>query len=388
MSGEGSFSKKITILYIITGLDTGGAEIMLCNLLAGINKEKIFPVVISLAGEGSLSPQLEGMGVRVYNMNMRQGKIPSLGDIVKIIKLAGRIRPDIIHGWMYHGNLAALLTRFFLFRSIRVLWTIHHSVSSIVQEKPMTAKVIRAGAWLSGLPSRIIYVSEVSRKQHALLGYSEKKAGVITNGVDINSFVPATDSGRSLREELKLPGGIFLVGLLARYHPMKDHENFLQAAALLQKRKGNVHFILAGTNVDWNNTALKEILQRLQIQHISILGERSDSRALIGALDILSLSSAYGEAFPLVILEAMSCEVPCVATDVGDIAIIIGDTGQVVPPRNSSALADAWENMMRRSTEERKALGKAAREKVSREYTLESVIEKYEKLYQDVISFK
>ena len=272
-TGENA-SKKITVVYIITGLHTGGAEIMLWNILSGMDKAHFNPQVISLVDGGAIADRIRQLGVQVYSMNMEPGKIPSPLILFKLVKLARSLKPGIIQGWMYHGNIAAQLTAFFLSRKIPVFWNIHHSVDSLSQEKSSTGKIIRLGAWMSKLPAGIIYVSETARKQHALLGYDDKKSSVITNGVDVNLFVPSADHGRSVRETLQLPfAETFLSYWHAGpvYHPMKkDHENFLRcAAALLQEHAGDVHFVLAGTKVNWENRELKEMVERLKIPHIS-----------------------------------------------------------------------------------------------------------------------
>jgi glycosyltransferase involved in cell wall biosynthesis len=101
----------------------------------------------------------------------------------------------------------------------------------------------------------------------------------------------------------------------------------------------------------------------------------------MAALDILSLSSAFGEGFPNAIGEAMACEVPCVVTDVGDSAEIVGDAGLVVPPRNPTAMAEAWETLLAKSPEERRVLGRAARERIARNFSLDVVTRQYEILY-------
>ena len=168
---------------------------------------------------------------------------------------------------------------------------------------------------------------------------------------------------------------------------MKDHINFFQAAALIVNDYPQVNFVLAGTDVDFNNSTLTELITELNLANrVHLLGERRDINRIIPALDILSLSSAFGEAFPLVVGEAMSCGVPCTVTDVGDSALIVADTGRVVPPQNSVALADAWKDLISIGDKGREALGKAARERIITSFSLESVVNRYEKLYETAFS--
>ena len=103
---------------------------------------------------------------------------------------------------------------------------------------------------------------------------------------------------------------------------------------------------------------------------------------VLSSLDLLLLSSAYGESFPNVIAEAMSCEVPCVATEVGDSSLIIGDTGFIVPPGNPQALAEAAVKLLTNDSARIK-LGKNARERIKKEYSIGTITIDYEKLFTD-----
>ena len=196
--------------------------------------------------------------------------------------------------------------------------------------------------------------------------------------------MPSSQAKVSFRSELGLPEETFLIGLICRYHPMKDHANFIQAAAILLKHYPQVHFVLVGTEVDHKNQNLNQIIQELKIANqIHLLGERKDIPRITAALDIASSSSAYGEAFPLVLAEAMSCGIPCVVTDVGDSGWIVGNTGIVVPPKQPKALADAWKDLILNS--DRIALGQAARARILEYFSLESVVTQYEALYENLI---
>ena len=167
---------------------------------------------------------------------------------------------------------------------------------------------------------------------------------------------------------------------------MKDHANFLQSAALILKANPGIHFLMAGPQVNQKNPTLHQLIQKLEISnHIHLLEERNDMPRLTAALDISSSASAYGEAFPLILGEAMSCGVPCVATNVGDSGWIVGNTGRVVPPRNPEALANAWQELINIGSKGRQALGKAARDRIIECFALDSVVNQYEKLYENLL---
>ncbi|MDZ7959736.1 MAG: glycosyltransferase [Aulosira sp. DedQUE10] len=374
--------------HVITGLYTGGAEMMLYNLLSRTNRELFSPMVISLMDRGTLSDRIESLGIPVYTIGMKPSALPTPAVVLRLLKTINQHNPDLIQGWMYHSNLAAWIASVLSLNKIPVVWNIHHSISGLAYEKKMTQTLIKLGARISKSINRVVFVSHNSKAQHESLRYNAENGCVIPNGFDTSKFKPSDEARLKVRAELGLPSDTFLIGLICRYHPMKDHNNFLQAAAFLQKDYPDVHFVLVGTNVERNNTVLQQSIQELKVSHIHLLGERTDIPVMTAALDIASSSSAYGEAFPMIAGEAMSCCVPCVVTDVGDSAWAVGDAGRVVPPRNSEALANAWKELIMMGEEERKALGKAARARVIECFSLGSVVAQFENLYADLLSEK
>ncbi|MEA5597651.1 glycosyltransferase [Rivularia sp. UHCC 0363] len=373
---------KFVIVFITTDLDMGGAEIMLYNLLSKINRQRFCPVVVSLIDGGVWGNRIKALGIPVHTIKMQQGR-PTPTGLLRLIKTVNQLKPDIIQGWMYHGNLAAQLASIFSAGKIRVFWSIHHSPTSLSSERIMTRAIIKVGANISQFNHKVIFVSQNSQKLHEQLGYNSDNSCVIPNGFDTDLFKHSVTAKRELRDELNLPESSLMIGLICRYHPMKDHANFLKAAALIANNYSEVNFILAGTDVDENNTFISRLIEELNISsQVHLLGERHDIDRILAGLDIVSLSSAYGEAFPLVIGEAMSCGVPCVVTDVGDSGLIVGHTGKIVPPSNSQALANAWKDLISIGAEGREVLGKAARERIIASFSLESVVNRYEKLYE------
>jgi glycosyltransferase involved in cell wall biosynthesis len=376
------------IVYITTGLYTGGAENMLYKLLSKINRERFNPVVVSLMDHGTVGDRIASLGVPVYTIGMKSG-MPTPAAIWKLIRTMRQLKPDLIQGWMYHGNLAALVAKFFSSPKIPVLWGIRCSVYSLALQKRMTASIIKFCAALSRFTTEIVFVSQIAKKQHETLGYPSEKNSVIPNGFETSLFTPSSEARLNVRSELGLAETSFLIGLIARYHPMKDHTNFLHAAALLLKSYPDVHFVLVGREVHTENKVLKNLIQDLGIsQHIHLLGERRDMNRLTAALDIACSASAYGEGFPNVIGEAMSCGVPCAVTDVGDSGWIVGNTGRVVPPRSPEALAHAWKELIVLGSEGREILGKAARARIIECFSLDSVVHQYESLYESALAKK
>ena len=204
---------------------------------------------------------------------------------------------------------------------------------------------------------------------------------VIPNGFDLAKFVRDSDAGARIRHELSIPDDVPVVGLLARFHPDKDHANFLAAARLVSRVNPRATFVLAGDGIEWSNATL--VAEIGDLRNIRLLSRCSDVTSLLSGMDVMALSSR-SEAFPNVLGEAMSCGVPCVATDCGDSREIIGATGRVVPTRNPAALAGGILELLALAPGERAALGVAATARVRERYDLRVVARQYADLYREV----
>ena len=371
----------IKITYVTTGLGVGGAEVMLYNLLAKIDRSKFEPSVVTLMSGGVYREKIESLGIQVLTADMKQAK-PTPGSLYRTFKLLKETQPQLLQGWMYHGNIAAQLFSFLTFKSCPVIWTIHHSLNNIKTEKKTTQALIRIGARLSIFASRITYVSSVSQSQHYKLKYSKKNTEVLSNGFDLNIFNKNNSAREIFRQNIEVPKDAYLIGSMARYHPMKDHKNLIKAASIFLKNRDNVYFVLLGTNIDTNNKELIEYIESHNIgDNIKLLGERQDVKDIMPALDILTSSSSFGEAFPMVLGEAMACEIPCVATDIGDTKLIIGDFGKVVEPKNPLSLADKWAEIYSLNSVQKNKLGKDARKHIADNFSLEKIVHRYENIY-------
>ena len=179
---------------------------------------------------------------------------------------------------------------------------------------------------------------------------------------------------------------MFLIGSIARFHPQKDHRNFIKAAGLLHKRKPDVHFLLCGEDIDSNNNILLTQIDSEEIRdNCHLLGKRKNIPEIQASLDILTMHSSFGDSFPLVVGEAMASSTPCVVTDIGDSFYLVGDTGKVVTPGNPNTLVKAWEEFIDMDRSELKKLGENARKRVLSKFSIQSVVLKYEKLYEKVV---
>lgn len=367
------------IIHLITDLDTGGAEMMLLKLLAHMDGERFANVVISLTDRGTLGEQIAALGVPVFTLGMRRGLPNPLG-IGRLVRLLRQEKPDILQTWLYHADLLGTISS----RLVHVptlCWNIRCSDMDMSRYSRLSRLVLHILAGLSGCPDIVIVNSEAGRRLHETLRYSPRRWEIVPNGFDLNRFHPDPAARQSLREELDVPPDTVLISLVARFDPMKDHHTFLEAAGRIAHEQSSVHFVLAGKGIE----QLAGIVDEMGLgARVHLLGERSDIPRIMAALDILALSSAFGEGFPNVVGEAMACGIPCVATDVGDAASIIGETGIVVQPRDPAGMADAWKQLIEMPDAERQALGKDARRRVERLFSIESIVGRYQSLYRGI----
>lgn len=371
------------IVHIITALNTGGAERSLYSLLSGGLSAVADCRVISMTDPGHFGPKIAALDIPVDTLDMPIGK-PTLGGLRKLRSLVKDIRPDIIQGWMYHGNIAATFGRTVCPGRPALAWNIRHSVHDLAVEKRSTRFAIQVNKIMSGSPDSIIYNSLVAREQHEALGYVSQGGSVIANGFDLSVWRPNSEARDRLRAQLGVGGDARIVGLVSRYHPMKDVNNFLRAMRPLMEGNTSLHCLLCGRDLDLQNPALADDLRALPQDRLHILGLRDDLPDIYPALEVLCLSSAWGEGFPNVLGEAMACGVPCVATDVGDSRHVIADTGRLVPVSDTPALTAALEEMVSLSQEALQDQSARARSRVETNYPIEGTIQAYIEHYREL----
>ena len=375
--------KPLRLLFITTGLATGGAEMALLRLIRHL-PEGIRTQVISLTDAGTVGPRLRELGIPLETLEMHPGWVSPLA-FLRLIRLIRRARPDIVQTWMYHADLlGGLAARLAGVR--RVVWGLRHSNQDADKNKRSTRMVAKVCARLSGwLPAAILSCSEQARRVHSNLGYRDELISVLPNGIEIDRFRPDATSRQTLREELALPSNTPLVALIARFHAQKNHQGFLRGAALVQRQRPDVHFILAGHGVDSGNVQLLAWLNDAGVATTThLLGERGDVPRLMAAVDVVA-SASWGEAFPNVLAEAMACGTPCAATDAGDSAKIIGDTGRIVPVGDMPALAQAMIELLEQPVAVRTAASEQARARIIERFGIVAVAAEHAAFYRRLV---
>lgn len=373
----------MNVAMIITGLDTGGAEMMLLKVLERLDV-RFSPHVISLTSLGEIGPRIQALGIPVEALGMQSG-IPNPMAFLRLVRRLDVLQPDVVHTWMYHadllGGLAARLARV-----PTVAWGIRNSNLDRDKTKLLTRVVARACARVSHwVPDRILSCSEEARQAHVDYGYAADKMVVIPNGFDLARFRPDVQARASVRTELGVEADTPLVGLIGRFDPQKNHAGFFDAASCLHARLPTAHFLLAGKAINEANGELMQVIESRGLRHVThLLGMRSDVPRLMAALDVLA-SSSYGEAFPNVLGEAMASGVPCAVTDVGDCPYIVGDTGLVVRSGDMTGLASALEDLLTRSLTEKTASRECARARVAEHFEIGRIVAQYEDFYDEVV---
>ena len=361
------------VTHIITGLERGGAERSLYNLLTNGLEGPIKNRVISLMSEGYYGPLLKKAGIPLTCLNMSRGKINPKA-LWKLRLALLKDKPDILQGWMYHGNLAATLGSILCSKPVKLGWNIRLSLEIFSDSGIKTKAAIKLGAWLSSWAQSIIYNSKRSLSQHRKIGFANRYDHFIPNGFITNQWAPNETIRKKVRDELSIPENNRVIGYIGRGDEQKDLPNLFKAFDKVSQKYPDTILIAIGLNLD---------KYKFQSKSVKFLGQRSNIHELILSFDILCLSSR-AEGFPNVIGEAMSSGLPCVTTDVGDASDIVGDTGWVAKPRDSNQLANCLDAALTCTPHELKNLGNQARKRIIDNFSMTLVKERYISLYQSL----
>lgn len=328
----------MNVVHVITGLENGGAEGVLFRLVTHDVKNK--HVVISLRGEGKYGPLLQSAGIDVHCLHWNN-IFSLLFGFFSLIKIIKSYEADVVQTWMYHADLLGGCAAY-LSGVKKIFWGIRHSDLSHNDSKRITRIIAKVCAIMSNvIPTKIICCANKASEVHVNIGYKKNKIIVIPNGYDMSNMVVSTPSVQNVKNEMNI-GNDFVIGMVGRYHPQKDHANLLESLSYIKEKGCSFVCVLVGNGMDINNSALKSKIEDLQLEdYIRLLGPRPDIPVIMNALDLHVLSSKSGEGFPNVVAEAMACGTQCVVTDVGDAKKIVGDLGWCVNSEDSRALGDA-----------------------------------------------
>jgi len=367
-----------TIAHIVSGLEQGGAEHFLTSVITHDHLASFEHRVVSLRSAGFFGPPLTAAGVPVDTLDLRLHTLPA--GLSRLRRLMRQINPDLVQGWMYHGNLAASLAARWVERPVPVLWNIRHSVADPAREPPGIRLLIRAHGLMAGKVSCCLFNSEAARRHHQELGLTPPVTMVIPNGVDTDRFRPDIDRRSALRTRLRLSADDLVVGHVGRWHPMKNQRGLIDAVRALRSSHPGLQLVLVGRGVT-------EAHQSAGVAEpwVHCLPATREIERLYPGFDLFCLPSLWGEAWPNALAEAMACGVPALARAVGDSDRILGDPDRLIEGDRSSDIAVAVERMLSLPQARRVELGQRDRARIVAEYPLSATARAYADLYRRML---
>jgi glycosyltransferase involved in cell wall biosynthesis len=381
-----SGTRALRVAHIVTNLEVGGAETALERLSLAADPSVLTNAIWSLRDIGTIGRRLRAAGIPTSAAGMRPGG-RMLTAWRTLRSEVSAFMPDILQGWMYHGNLAASALAWQLPQRPRLLWNIRGSLRALSNEKWSTRLVIAASRLFAGSVARIVNNSASSVQDHIKLGYPSGRWCVIPNGFDTERFRPRPEQQGALREQLAISSPTtIIIGAVGRNHAIKGHRFFIEAIKDLARRGHDVTGVLVGPGWEPESAAARA----LNVGNDNLfrcLGTLERTELLYSGLDIMCLPS-LSEGFPNVVAEAMSCGVPCVVTDVGDVAAIVADTAELAAAGDVTSLRDALERCIVAGVNTRHARGEAARARIVQCYSEVRMARAYQDLYQEVMAEK
>lgn len=372
------------VLFLLRSLNHGGVERQVIELVKNMNYQRFDVHVVTFYDGGALKPALDELpSVQVYSLS-KKGRWDFFGFWVSLFKLFRQISPDVVQTYLDVPNSYGLIVG----KLVGAKISLGVSASYIDFSKyDWTRRLVyNTGAMLSRFADVIIANSHVGKTYNTEHGYSAKNMIVIPNGIDTNTFFPDVSSGMRMRARWGIGQDEQVIGIVGRLDAMKDHQNFLQAAALVFAQNKNARFVCIGRGLPAYVDELKRLSASL-LPEDRVLWvhdcEDADLPPAYNAFDVL-VSSSYGEGLPVVIGEGMACGLPCVVTDVGDSALAVGDAGFAVPARDAQALADAICAILNMPVAEYERLSEGARKRVLENYSINMMASAYEAVYASV----
>lgn len=369
--------ENLDILYICNSLDLGGAEKILKEIVLNLknyNKE-----IICLTGRGFHSNYLENKGIKIFYCNMNKNIFNFL-NLIRIYKIILNKKPKIIHSFLFHSDvIASILGKLALTKFI--IWSVHHDFKKFDNKFLRNIQVKFLSIISHIIPIKIIFCSKRSLVNHEKFGFSKRKSILIKNGICTQKFKPRKNIYFKFRKLLGIKKNTFLIGHIARFHPIKGHIILLKSLSLLKKQNRDFKCIMIGKNINKKNLSLKKKIKELDLgDNIILYGETKFPQKIINSFD-LNIISSLSESSPLVLLETMSSGIPSLSTNVGSVKETIGETGWVVKRKSPKALAEKLFYIIKnRSNLNKKSI--EARERIIRNYSQKKMLKQYNKTYK------
>ena len=367
----------IRVLFVVPALPVGGAERHVTTMLPRMNPARFTPSVICIGEEGELFSTLRAAGIEAAALRLH--KRQAVRALIELVMMMRRTRPDVVVVQGYNAETLGRIAARIAGVKHAINWV--HNASGLVQRGTVRRTVDRA---LTRWTSAYFGVAEAQRPYLvAELGHPDDKIRVIYNGVDLAQFSISTDGG--VRAEFGFAENDPVVGIVAVLRPEKDHVSLLRAARTVVDELTNARFLIIGDGP--TRPQLEALCTELGITpNVHFAGSRDDVARLLPAIVGFVLTST-SECFPISVLEAMACARPAVCSAVGGIPEVIkdGETGYLVPPKDTQQLADRVVRLLRDPQTARR-MGRAARDRVAAEFDLNCSIAAAQQAIEDVVS--
>ena len=355
---------------------------MLYKFLENANKNFFYNIVICLKANGLMSNMFKKKNIKVIyiNVNSFYHLLKSINLIFQIIKT---YKPNVVMSWLHISDLVATLIKI-RFPTIKLIWNLRCSAPEVSILGIRSWALVKLLCLLSRIPDCVIANSQTGIDTHIAAGYKPKNQKVLYNGFDLNIFKRNLKKNEAFRRKHNIEETHFIIGYVGKKSKIKGLDLFINSIEIINKKINNLKFIFLGNGLDKNNVKLSKKLNNINCLHNSILlGEQDNVHNIISSFDIFSITS-LSEGFPNVLGEAMSAEVPCVVTNVGDCKFIIGDAGLAINSFDPYETAKAWENLYNMPNVKRRKIGINARNIVKSKFNIKKIVNEYETLIMDI----
>jgi glycosyltransferase involved in cell wall biosynthesis len=388
MTGAGSKeglpaeTRPPSVLFIVRSLDRGGAERQLTYLARGLHKRGWPVSVACFYVGGAIQREIEGAGIDVIDLK-KGGRWDLFAFLLRLRKLLREARPEIIHSYLTGPNIVAALSRIVAGNS-KIVWGVRVSHMNFDYYDRFSRMIAAMESRLSRLAHLVIANSVAGRAHCVASGYPARKMRVVANGFDPGTLKPDRDGAAHFKRRMRIPQDKTLVGIIARLDPMKGHETFLHAARLVLESGADLHFVCVGSGLGDYAQSIRQLSRSLGLEKdVSWVDEQDAMAPVYSALDLV-VSASSGEGFSNVIAEAMLCECPCVVTDVGDSAAIVGELGEVVAPDRADEMAPAILRLLARTRNEAPELQRSVRRRIVEQFSVDRLVDTTSSIMREV----
>lgn len=358
---------------------------MLSRLVRAMDASASTHLVVSMTDQGAVADELRAAGIEVRHLGLQRGQVAAW-PVATVRRWVHDWNADVLQTWMYHADLLGTAVRLTGARP-RLVWNLRASNIDMRQYRPLSGWTRSLCARLSRWPVLVIANSDAGVQAHTALGYRPRAWEVVPNGIDTDEFAPRPLLRHAVRASMGIPDEAVVVGVTARYDPMKGHDVLARVATTWLPTRPDVHVVVAGAGVQWDAPDYAAVAAAAPgvVGRVHLLGLRHDVADLWAACDV-ACSPSHGEGFANAIAEAMACGVPVVATDAGDSSVIVGNPTCLVPVGDPAALAAGLDRLTSLPRADRERLGQAARHRVISEYGLARVASRYLEIYRGLIA--